>query len=30
VDMQPGITSVYLQEIDSAEIIDTVHGRPRP
>ena len=23
-----GITSVYLQGIDSAEIIDTVHGRP--
>jgi site-specific recombinase XerD len=25
-----GITSVYLQRIDSAEIIDTVHGRPAP
>jgi hypothetical protein len=25
-----GITSVYLQGIDSAEIIDTVHGRPSP
>lgn len=24
-----GITSVYLQGIDSAEIIDTVHSRPR-
>jgi site-specific recombinase XerD len=25
-----GITSVYLQGIDSSEIIDTVHGRPSP
>lgn len=25
-----GITSVYLQGIDSAEIIDTVHSRPAP
>ena len=25
-----GITSVYLQCIDSAEIIDTVHSRPAP
>jgi site-specific recombinase XerD len=25
-----GITSIYLQGIDSAEIIDTVHGRPSP
>ena len=25
-----GITSVYLQGIDSAEIVDTVHGRPSP
>ncbi len=25
-----GITSVYLQSIDSAEIIDTVHARPSP
>jgi integrase/recombinase XerD len=25
-----GITSVYLQGIDSAEIIDTVHGRSAP
>ncbi len=25
-----GITSVYLQGIDSSEIIDTVHGRPAP
>jgi site-specific recombinase XerD len=25
-----GITSVYLQGIDSGEIIDTVHGRPAP
>jgi site-specific recombinase XerD len=25
-----GITSVYLQGIDSAEIIDTVHARPTP
>jgi hypothetical protein len=25
-----GITSVYLQGIDSAEIIDTVHARPAP
>jgi integrase/recombinase XerD len=25
-----GITSVYLQGIDSAEIIDTVHGRRAP
>lgn len=25
-----GITSVYLEGIDSAEIIDTVHGRPSP
>jgi hypothetical protein len=24
------ITSIYLQGIDSAEIIDTVHGRPAP
>jgi len=26
----PGITSVYLQGIDSTEIINTVHGRPSP
>jgi integrase/recombinase XerD len=25
-----GITSVYLQGIDSAEIINTVHSRPAP
>ena len=25
-----GITSVYLQGIDNAEIIETVHARPRP
>jgi hypothetical protein len=25
-----GITSIYLQGIDSAEIVDTVHGRPSP
>ena len=25
-----GITSIYLQGIDSAEIINTVHGRPSP
>jgi hypothetical protein len=25
-----GITSVYLQGIDSAEIIDTVHAQPSP
>ena len=25
-----GITSIYLQGIDSAEIIDTVHARPAP
>jgi len=25
-----GITSVYLQGIDSSEIISTVHGRPSP
>jgi len=25
-----GISSVYLQSIDSAEIIDTVHRRPSP
>lgn len=25
-----GITSIYLQGIDSSEIIDTVHGRPSP
>ena len=25
-----GITSIYLQGIDNAEIIDTVHGRPAP
>jgi integrase len=25
-----GITSVYLQGVDSAEIIDTVHRRPSP
>ena len=25
-----GITSVYLQGIDSSEIITTVHGRPSP
>jgi site-specific recombinase XerD len=25
-----GITSVYLQRIDSSEIISTVHGRPSP
>jgi site-specific recombinase XerD len=25
-----GITSIYLQGIDSAEIIDTLHGRPSP
>ena len=26
----PGITSVYLEGIDNAEIIDTVHGRRAP
>ena len=25
-----GITSIYLQGIDSSEIINTVHGRPSP
>src|SRR5436309_10924705 len=25
-----GITSIYLQGIDSAEIIDTIHSRPTP
>ena len=25
-----GITSIYVQGIDSAEIIDTVHARPAP
>jgi site-specific recombinase XerD len=25
-----GITSIYLQGIDSSEIIETVHGRPSP
>ena len=25
-----GITSIYLQGIDSSEIIATVHGRPSP
>ena len=25
-----GITSIYLQDIDSAEIIDTVHARRAP
>jgi site-specific recombinase XerD len=25
-----GITSIYLQGIDNAEIIDTVHGRQPP
>jgi len=25
-----GITSIYLQGIDSSEIIDTVHRRPAP
>ena len=25
-----GVTSVYLQGIDSSEIISTVHGRPSP
>jgi integrase/recombinase XerD len=25
-----GITSIYLQGIDNAEIIDTVHGRRAP
>jgi len=25
-----GITSIYLEEIDSSEIISTVHGRPSP
>jgi hypothetical protein len=25
-----GITSIYLQGIDSAEIIETVHARPAP
>jgi site-specific recombinase XerD len=25
-----GVTSIYLQRIDSAEIIDTVHSRPAP
>ena len=25
-----GITSIYLQGIDSSEIITTVHGRPAP
>ena len=25
-----GITSIYLQGIDSSEIVETVHGRPSP
>jgi integrase/recombinase XerD len=25
-----GVTSIYLQGIDSSEIIDTVHARPAP
>jgi integrase/recombinase XerD len=25
-----GVTSIYLQGIDSSEIIDTVHSRPAP
>lgn len=25
-----GITSVYLQGIDSSELVQTVHGRPSP
>jgi len=25
-----GVTSIYLQGIDNAEIIDTVHSRPAP
>ena len=25
-----GVTSIYLQGIDSAEIIETVHSRPAP
>jgi integrase/recombinase XerD len=25
-----GITSIYLQGIDSSEIISTIHGRPSP
>jgi len=25
-----GITSIYLQGIDNAEIIDTIHARPTP
>jgi integrase len=25
-----GITTIYLQGIDNAEIIDTVHARPAP
>ena len=25
-----GITNIYLQGIDSSEIISTVHGRPSP
>lgn len=29
-DTNLGITSIYLQGIDSTEIIDTVHARPRP
>jgi hypothetical protein len=28
--VSPGITSIYLQGIDSSEIISTVHGRPSP
>jgi site-specific recombinase XerD len=29
-DANLGITSIYLQGIDSSEIIDTVHSRPAP
>jgi hypothetical protein len=25
-----GVTNIYLQGIDNAEIIDTVHSRPAP
>lgn len=28
--MDPAITSIYLQGIDNAEIIDTVHARRAP
>ena len=30
IERQLGITSIYLQGIDNAEIIDTVHARRAP